>query len=60
MIPTKLVRERIAVVVGTVVDDIRLLDAPKLTICALKFSESARARIVKAGGKCMTFDQLVL
>ena len=42
--------------VGTVTDDIRLLDLPKLTVAALKFTETARARIVKAGGKCLTLD----
>ena len=29
-------------------------------ICALRFTESARARIVKAGGEILTFDQLAL
>merc|ERR1711935_855158 len=52
-------KERIAVVVGTVTDDQRLLDCPKLTIAALRFTETARARIIKAGGKCLTLDQLV-
>jgi large subunit ribosomal protein L18e len=51
---------KIVVVVGTVTDDIRLLDVPKLTVCALKFTATARARIVKAGGECLTFDQLAL
>ncbi|CAM9264169.1 unnamed protein product [Discosporangium mesarthrocarpum] len=49
-----------AVIVGTVTDDVRLLDVPKLTVCALKFTETARARIVAAGGECITFDQLAL
>merc|ERR1712054_45948 len=48
----------IAVLVGTVVNDERLLEFPKLTICALRFTESARARIVANGGECLTFDQL--
>ena len=48
------------VFVGTVTDDIRLLDVPKLTVAALKFTETARARITKAGGKCMTLDELVM
>jgi Ribosomal protein 60S L18 and 50S L18e len=30
------------------------------TVCALRFTESARSRIVAAGGECMTFDQLAL
>lgn len=50
----------IAVVVGTITDDIRLIEAPKLSICALNFSESARARILQAGGEVLTFDQLAL
>jgi large subunit ribosomal protein L18e len=53
-------QDRIAVVVGTVTDDNRLLEVPKLTVAALRFTETARARIVKAGGKCLTLDQLVL
>lgn len=52
--------EKIAVVVGDVTNDSRLLKVPKLTVCALRFTESARARIVKAGGECITFDQLAL
>ena len=47
-----------AVVVGSVTDDSRLLEVPKLTVCALRFTNMARARITKAGGECMTFDQL--
>jgi len=52
--------DKICVVVGTVTDDIRLLDVPKLTICALRFTESARVRVLKAGGEILTFDQLAL
>merc|ERR1719446_1358650 len=51
---------RIAVAVATVTDDERVLDVPKLTIAALRFTESARARITKAGGKCLTLDELVM
>ena len=51
---------QIAVVVGTVLNDERMLKTPKLTVCCLRISESARARIVKAGGKVLTFDQLAL
>merc|ERR1719246_216458 len=51
---------KIAVIVGTVTDDNRLYEEPKLTVCALRFTETARARIVKAGGECMTFDKLAL
>jgi len=49
---------RVAVVVGTVTDDIRMLEVPAVTVCALRFTETARARILAAGGHCMTFDQL--
>ena len=51
---------KIAVVVGTVTDDLRLHDVPKLSIAALHFTEGARARITKAGGECLSFDQLAL
>merc|ERR1719512_291119 len=53
-------RDRTVVVVSTVTDDERMLEVPKLTVAALRFTESARARITKAGGKCMTLDQLVM
>ena len=49
-----------AVLVGTVTDDVRLHEVPKLRVAALRFTETARARIVKAGGECLTFDQLAL
>merc|ERR1712147_439420 len=51
---------KICVIVGTVTDDTRLLEVPKLSICALRFTAGARARILKAGGECLTFDQLAL
>ena len=53
-------QEKIVVIVATVTDDNRLLEVPKLTVAALRFTEAARAKIVKAGGKCMTLDQLVM
>ena len=46
------------VIVGTVTDDNRLLELPKLTIAALRFTATARARIVAAGGEAITLDQL--
>ena len=49
-----------AVIVGAVTDDIRLTELPKLKVCALRFTAGARARITKAGGECLTFDQLAL
>uniref|UniRef100_A0A3Q2V0C7 Ribosomal protein L18 n=1 Tax=Haplochromis burtoni TaxID=8153 RepID=A0A3Q2V0C7_HAPBU len=51
---------KIAVVVGTVTDDVRIQDIPKLKICALRVTDGARRRILKAGGQVMTFDQLAL
>merc|ERR1712071_502519 len=45
-------------VVGTVTDDPRIFTIPKLTVCALRVTERARARIIKAGGTVLTFDQL--
>ncbi|EHA8589520.1 putative 60S ribosomal protein L18-2 [Cocos nucifera] len=51
---------KIAVIVGTVTDDKRVYDVPALKVTALRFTETARARILKAGGECLTFDQLAL
>lgn len=31
-----------------------------MTVCALRFTNTARARIEKAGGECLTFDQLAM
>jgi len=53
-------QDKIAVVVGTVTDDKRIYTIPKLTVCALRVTEKARARILKAGGEIITFDQLAL
>merc|ERR1711862_170321 len=50
--------EQIAVIVGTVLNDPRLLDLPPMKVCALRFSDSAKSRIVKAGGEAITFDEL--
>ena len=52
--------EKIAVVTGTVTDDERFVNMPKLSVAAFRFTETARARIVKAGGECLTLDELVL
>nr|KAF6407921.1 ribosomal protein L18 [Molossus molossus] len=49
-----------AVVVGTITDDVRVQEVPKLKVCALRVSSRARSRILKAGGKILTFDQLAL
>jgi len=51
---------KVAVLVGTVTDDSRLFEVPKLRVCALRFTDAARARILGAGGEVLTFDQLAL
>ncbi|RBR09419.1 uncharacterized protein FIESC28_09869 [Fusarium coffeatum] len=52
--------KRTVVVVGTITDDNRLLECPKVTVAALRFTATARARIVAAGGEAITLDQLAL
>merc|ERR1712121_615534 len=52
--------DKVAVIVGTVTDDVRILDLPRLKICCLHMTERARARVLKAGGQIMTFDQLAV
>jgi large subunit ribosomal protein L18e len=52
--------KKTVVVIGTVTDDNRLLEVPKVTIAALRFTATARARVVAAGGECLTLDQLAL
>ncbi|XP_023339895.1 60S ribosomal protein L18 [Eurytemora carolleeae] len=52
--------DKIVVVVGTVTNDLRVFDVPKMTLCALRVTEKARDRILKAGGEIITFDQLAL
>ncbi|KAH7149737.1 solute carrier family 25 member 42 [Dactylonectria estremocensis] len=52
--------KRTVVVVGTVTDDNRLLQFPKTTVAALRFTATARARIIAAGGEAITLDQLAL
>ena len=46
--------------VGPVTDDNRMLEVPKLSIAALRFTKTARARVEAAGGECLTLDQLAL
>ncbi|BDD60530.1 hypothetical protein MAP00_005654 [Monascus purpureus] len=48
------------VVIGTVTDDNRLLTIPKVSVAALRFTSTARARIENAGGETLTLDQLAL
>ena len=51
---------KIAVLVGTVTNDNRLFEVPAMKVCALRFTETARAKITNAGGQCITFDELAL
>ncbi|KAI5424418.1 60S ribosomal protein L18-2 [Lathyrus oleraceus] len=51
---------KIGVVVGVVTDDIREYEVPAIQVTALRFTETARARIESAGGECLTFDQLAM
>jgi len=52
--------DKTVVVVGTVTDDNRIFEVPKLKICALRVTEGARTRIIKAGGTIITFEQLAV
>jgi large subunit ribosomal protein L18e len=51
---------KIIVNIGTVTDDVRLTEVPKLSIAALRFTQAAKERILKAGGEVLTLDQLAL
>uniref|UniRef100_T1JMH5 Large ribosomal subunit protein eL18 n=1 Tax=Strigamia maritima TaxID=126957 RepID=T1JMH5_STRMM len=53
-------KNKLAVIVGTITNDVRLYDVPAMKICALHVTKGARDRIIRAGGKIMTFDQLAL
>jgi len=52
--------DKIAVIVGAVTNDTRLLELPAVKVAALRFTEAARAHITKSGGECLTLDQLAL
>lgn len=52
--------DKIIVCVGTITNDLRIFEVPKMTVCALRVTEKARDRILKAGGEIITFDQLAL
>ncbi|XP_054391043.1 large ribosomal subunit protein eL18 [Pongo abelii] len=49
-----------AVIVGTITDDVRVQEVPKLKVCVLSVNNLARSRVLRAGGKILTFDQLAL
>ncbi|KAI1719869.1 ribosomal protein 60S l18 and 50S l18e domain-containing protein [Ditylenchus destructor] len=52
--------KKTVVCVGSVTDDKRIYAVPAVTVAALRFTTGARARILKAGGECITLDQLAL
>merc|ERR1712130_885966 len=52
--------DKTVVCVGTITNDTRIFDIPKMTVCALRVTDKARERILKAGGEIITFDQLAL
>jgi len=56
----KCMPDKIGVAVTTITNDVRLYTVPKMTVCALKFTEKARERILAAGGECITLDQLAV
>ena len=53
-------KEIILAVIGTITEDTRVMNLPAMKVCALKFTEKARERILEAKGECLTFDQLAL
>ncbi|PWA35810.1 Ribosomal protein L18e [Artemisia annua] len=52
--------DKIVVVVETVTDDPGVDEIPCMMVTTLRFIETARAWIKKAGGVCFAFDQLAL
>jgi large subunit ribosomal protein L18e len=48
-------QEVVFAVIGTVTEDQRLLELPALRVCALKFTEKARERILAAKGRCTNY-----
>merc|ERR1711972_122491 len=50
---------KIVCVVGTVTDDLRIFKIPKITLCALRVTERARARIEAAGGEVSPLTHLL-
>ena len=50
-----------AVIVATLTDDKRTKSIPRgITVCALRFTDKAHAKVISAGGQCLTFDQLAV
>jgi large subunit ribosomal protein L18e len=55
---SKVQEGKTVVVVGTVTNDNRIQAVPKMKIAALRVTETARKRILEAGGEIITLDQL--
>mmetsp|Transcript_35091 Transcript_35091/g.68787 ORF Transcript_35091/g.68787 Transcript_35091/m.68787 type:complete len:152 (-) Transcript_35091:1357-1812(-) len=53
-------RNKTIVVVGKVLNDERVFFIPKLSLCALRISSSAKERILKSGGNVFTLDQFAV
>lgn len=49
---------KVIVVVGKILDDVRLLTLPRLTVVALNVSREAKNKIRKFGGEVYTLDKL--
>ncbi|RTG80390.1 large subunit ribosomal protein L18e, partial [Schistosoma bovis] len=52
--------DKIAVCVGTITNDTRIREFPKMKVCALRVTAAARERILHAGGEIITFDRLAI
>ncbi|ABW98117.1 rpl18 (nucleomorph) [Hemiselmis andersenii] len=53
-------KNKTIVVVGKVLNDERILMVPKISLCALRISSSAKERILNSGGNVFTFDQFAV
>ena len=53
-------QDKFAIVISTVTNDERMIEVPKLNIVALKFTKTAKDRILKAGGQCLTLEQFLM
>ncbi|KAH6896393.1 60S ribosomal protein L18-B [Coprinopsis sp. MPI-PUGE-AT-0042] len=51
---TKDRESKVIVQVGTVTDDTRLTEIPKISVAALRFNRAAKERIIAAGGEAIT------
>jgi len=54
----KVQEDKTMVVIGKITNDVRLHNVKKMRIAAMAVSETARKRILEAGGEIITLDQL--